>query len=133
MVRLLHVLLVEDSENDATLLLEELKEAGYEPMSERVQTAEELRTALSRHTWDVILSDYVLPQFSGPDALKLVREKNPDVPFVMLSGVYGEETAVEMMKAGANDYLTKKKLSRLIPAIERELEAAQSRKARSHD
>jgi PAS domain S-box-containing protein len=132
MVRMLHVLLVEDSENDAALLLEELKGAGYEPMSERVQTAEELRTALSRHTWDVILSDYVLPQFSGPEALKLVREKNPDVPFIMISGVYGEETAVEMMKAGANDYLTKKNLSRLAPAIERELEAAQSRKARTH-
>ena len=132
MVKLLHVLLIEDSENDAALLLEELKEAGYEPMSERVQTAEELRTALSRHTWDVVLSDYVLPQFSGPDALKLVREKNSDIPFIMISGVYGEETAVEMMRAGANDYLTKKNLSRLAPAIERELEAAQSRKARSH-
>ena len=132
MERLLHVLLVEDSENDAALLLEELKGAGYEPMSERVQTAGELSTALSRHTWDVVLSDYVLPQFSGPEALKLVREKNSDIPFIMISGIYGEETAVEMMRAGANDYLTKKNLSRLAPAIERELEAAQTRKARSH-
>jgi PAS domain S-box-containing protein len=132
MVRLLHVLLIEDSENDARLLLEEIKEAGYEPMSERVQTAGDLNAALSRHTWDVILSDYVLPRFSGPEALKLVREKNPDIPFIMISGVFGEETAVEMMKAGANDYLTKKNFSRLVPAIEREIEAAHSRKARAH-
>jgi PAS domain S-box-containing protein len=132
MARLLHVLLVEDSENDAALLLEELREAGFEPKSERVQSAEDLSYALAHHTWDVVLSDYVLPQFSGPDALKLVREKNHDLPFIMISGVYGEETAVEMMRAGANDYLTKKKLSRLVPAIERELDAAQARKARAH-
>jgi len=131
MVKLLHVLLVEDSENDAALILEELRKAGYEPMSEQVQTAEELRMALSRHTWDVILSDYVMPQFSGPDALKIVRERNSEIPFIVISGVYGEEAAVNMMKAGANDYLVKKNLSRLVPAVEREMEAAQSRHART--
>ncbi len=132
MGRLLHILVIEDSENDAALLLERLKEGGYEPLSERVQTAEELRAALPRHAWDVILSDYVMPQFSGPDALKIVREKNSDVPFIIISGVFGEETAVAMMKAGASDYLVKSNLSRLVPAVEREIESAQTRRARAH-
>ena len=131
MVRLLHVLVVEDSENDAVLLLEQLRGAGYEIMSERVQTAEELSASLSHHTWDIILSDYVMPRFSGPDALKLARGKNPDIPFIVISGVYGEEAAVEMMKAGASDYLVKSNLSRLAPAVQRELDAAQSRRART--
>ena len=131
MVKLLHVLVVEDSENDAALVLEELRKEGYEPMAERVQTAEELRLALSRHTWDVILSDYVMPQFSGPDALKIVREKNADIPFIVISGVYGEEAAVSMMKAGANDYLVKNNLARLVPAVEREMESARARHARA--
>jgi PAS domain S-box-containing protein len=122
---------VEDSEKDAELLLGQLRDTGYEIMSEQVQTAEELRTSLSHHTWDIILSDYVMPQFSGPDALKLVRARTPDIPFIVISGIYGEETAVEMMKAGANDYLVKTKLSRLVPAVQRELDAAQSRRART--
>jgi PAS domain S-box-containing protein len=131
MSKLLRVLVVEDSENDAVLMLEALKQGGYESMSERVQTPGELSLALSRHTWDIILSDYVMPQFSGPDALKLVREKNPDVPFIVISGVYGEEAAVNMMRSGASDYLVKKNLSRLVPAVERELESAQTRHART--
>lgn len=131
MVKLLHVLVVEASVNDAAALLEQLKKAEYEVMSERVETAEELSAALSRHTWDVVLSDYDLPRFSGMDALKLVRGKNPDLPFIIISGVYGEATVVETMKAGANDYLVKSNLSRLAPAIQRELDAAQSRRARA--
>src|SRR5579862_7746407 len=132
MIKLIHVLVVEDSENDAALMLEEIRKAGYEPMSERVQTAEELKAALGRHAWEVILSDYVMPGFSGPDALKLVREKHAEIPFIVISGVYGEEAAVRMMKAGASDYLVKTNLSRLVPAIEREMEAAESRRARAH-
>jgi PAS domain S-box-containing protein len=128
MVKLLHVLVIEDSENDSALLLEELRQKGYEPVSERVQTAGELMAAMDRHVWDVLLSDYVMPQFSGPDALKLIREKGFDVPFIVVSGTYGEEAAVHMMKAGANDYIVKSNLSRLVPAIERELEAAKSRR-----
>jgi PAS domain S-box-containing protein len=131
MVKLLHVLVIEDSENDAELLLEEIREAGYDPISERVQTPEHLTTALSRHTWDVILCDYVMPQFSAPDALKIVRAKHTDVPFVVVSGVVGEEAAVNMMKAGASDYLVKTKLSRLVPAVEREMENAQTHRARA--
>ncbi|HEX3625533.1 MAG TPA: PAS domain S-box protein [Verrucomicrobiae bacterium] len=131
MVKLLHVLVIEDSENDAELLLEEIREAGYDPISERVQTAESLTAALVRHTWDVILSDYVMPQFSAPDALKVVRAKHPEIPFIVISGVVGEEAAVSMMKAGASDYLVKTKLSRLVPAIEREMETAYTHRARA--
>lgn len=131
MVKLLHVLVVEASENDAAAVLEQLRKTGFEIMSERAQTAEELSAALSRHTWDVVLSDYDPPRFSGADALKLVREKHPDLPFIVVSGVYGEATVVEMMKAGANDYLLKNNLSRLAPAIQRELAAVQSRRART--
>src|SRR5580698_7713352 len=131
MVKLLHVLVVEDSENDAELLLDEIREAGYEPMSERVQTAQELTAALARHSWDAILCDYVMPQFSAPDALQIVRAKHPEVPFIVVSGVFGEEAAVKMMKAGASDYLVKTNLSRLIPAIEREIENAHTHRARA--
>ncbi|HUA66157.1 MAG TPA: PAS domain S-box protein [Alphaproteobacteria bacterium] len=132
MVKLIHILVIEDSENDAELLLEEIREAGYEPMSERVQTAEELTAALGRHVWDVILSDYSMPEFSAPDALKIARGKHPEVPFIVVSGVFGEEAAVNMMKAGASDYLVKTNLSRLVPAIERELETAHAHRARAH-
>ncbi len=132
MVKLLNVLVIEDSVNDAELLLEEIREAGYEPMSERVQTAEELVAALGRHVWDVILSDYSMPQFSAPDALRIARAKHPEIPFIVVSGVFGEESAVNMMKAGASDYLVKTNLSRLVPAVERELETAHAHRARAH-
>ncbi|HEU6449625.1 MAG TPA: PAS domain S-box protein [Verrucomicrobiae bacterium] len=130
MSKLLYVLIVEDSENDAKLLLEELRQKGFSPVHERVQTAEGMDAALARSAWDVVISDYVMPQFSGPAALKLLRDKKIDVPFIAVSGTYGEEAAVGMMKSGANDYIVKNNLSRLGPAIEREIEAAQVRRAR---
>ncbi|HEY1717625.1 MAG TPA: PAS domain S-box protein [Verrucomicrobiae bacterium] len=130
-MRTLNVLIVEDSENDATLMLEELRQKGYAPIHERVQTSEAMTLALERREWDVVVSDYVMPKFSGPNALKLLREKKFDTPFIVVSGTYGEEAAVDMMKAGANDYIVKGNLSRLAPAIEREMEAAKSRAARA--
>jgi len=130
--RTLNVLIVEDSENDATLLLEELRQKGYTPIHERVQTDATMSLALERREWDVVISDYVMPKFSGPNALKLLRGKKIDIPFIVVSGTFGEEAAVDMMKAGANDYITKANLSRLAPAIEREMEAAKSRVARAH-
>ena len=129
--RTLNVLIVEDSENDATLLLEELRQKGYTPIHERVQTSATMTLALEGREWDVVISDYVMPEFSGPLALKLLREKKLDIPFIVVSGTYGEEAAVDMMKAGANDYITKGNLSRLAPAIEREMEAVKSRAARA--
>ena len=128
--RTLNVLLVEDSENDAELMLEELRQKGYTPNHERVQTSEAMTLALENREWDVVISDYVMPEFSGPNALKLLRGKKLDIPFIVVSGTFGEEAAVDMMKAGANDYITKANLSRLAPAIEREMEAAKSRAAR---
>lgn len=130
MAILLNVLVVEDSENDALLVLEELRRKNFSPLHQRVQTAGEMTAALQRRPWDVVISDYVMPNFSGPDALLLLREKGPDIPFIVVSGTYGEEAAVHMMKAGANDYIVKGNLSRLAPAIEREMNAAKSRRAR---
>lgn len=128
----LYVLVVEDSENDTSLLLEELRQKGYAPVHERVEHAAAMTSALERREWSVVVSDYVMPDFSGPNALKLLRGKNLDIPFIVVSGTYGEEAAVDMMKAGANDYITKANLSRLAPAIEREIEAVKNRKARAH-
>ena len=124
----LHVLLIEDSEPDAELLLAELRFKAYQPVCRRVQTATDLQAALTEHEWDLVISDYYLPQFSGPEALKLVLESKVDVPFIMISGVCGEETAVQVMKAGAADFILKSNFSRLAPAIERELEAARQRR-----
>jgi two-component system cell cycle sensor histidine kinase/response regulator CckA len=129
MAILLNVLVVEDSENDMALLLEELRRKNFSPISQRVQTAGEMSAALELRQWDVIVSDYVMPNFSGPNALLLLQEKDMDIPFIVVSGTYGEEAAVHMMKAGANDYIVKGNLSRLAPAIEREMEAAKSRRA----
>ncbi len=126
--RIIQVLIVEDSVNDALLLLEELDQKGYTAIHQRVETADEFLTALEQRTWDAVISDYVLPQFSGPAALKLLRAKGYDIPFIMVSGVYGEEAAVSMMKAGADDYLVKENLARFVPAMEREMEAAQDRR-----
>lgn len=124
---IMQVLIVEDCEDDATLLLAQLQQKGYVPIHQRVETKEDFLAALENRAWDVVISDYVLPQFSGPDALKLLRNLGFDIPFIMVSGVFGEEKAVAMMKAGANDYLMKTDLSRLVPALERELKAALGR------
>jgi PAS domain S-box-containing protein len=122
---------VEDSQNDTVLLLEELKRKGYEPMHQRVETAEDMVASLQQHDWDVVVSDFTMPRFSGPKALTILNELNQDLPFIVVSGTYGEEAAVHMMKAGAHDYIVKGNLSRLAPAIEREMEAARSRRARA--
>jgi two-component system cell cycle sensor histidine kinase/response regulator CckA len=129
-VRTINVLIVEDSENDSILLMTELKRAGYAPNWQRVETRLEMGKALEEHDWDVVISDYVMPQFSGLDALETLQQLKPDLPFIAVSGIFGEETAVHMMKAGAADYILKGNLSRLAPAIEREMEAAKSRRAR---
>lgn len=126
----LAVLLVEDSENDALLLLRELQRGGYRVDLQRVETREAMLSALGSRKWDLIISDYFLPRFSGLEALAIVREKELDVPFLVVSGKIGEETAVEAMKAGANDYILKGNLFRLVPAIRRELADATERRDR---
>jgi PAS domain S-box-containing protein len=126
--RPLRVLVVEDSENDALLLLRELKKGGYEPEYERVQTPEAMEKALAVSGWDVVVSDYRLPQFGAPEALALFRESGLEAPFVVVSGKVGEEAAVEVMKAGADDFLTKDNLARLCATVERGLAEVEERR-----
>lgn len=123
----LRLLLAEDSEEDEFLLLRHLRKAGYDPIIHRVQTAETLRDALSKGPWDLIVSDYQMPGFSGMEALAICKEETPDCPFLLVSGTIGEEIAVEAMRAGANDYLLKGNFARLGPAIDRELRDQESR------
>jgi PAS domain S-box-containing protein len=128
----LRVLLVEDSENDAMLLLRELRRCGYQPHSQRVCTPEDMQEALRAadagdEPFQVVISDYYMPRFRAPDALRLLRELGYDLPFIVVSGKIGEDAAVEIMKAGANDYLTKENMSRLCPAIVREVREAEVR------
>jgi PAS domain S-box-containing protein len=126
----LQLLIVEDSEDDALLLLRELQKSGYEPSWERVDTSEAMTTALAARQWDVIVSDFSMPRFSGLDALRMVRESGLDIPFIIVSGKIGEETAVEAMRCGAHDYIIKGNLARLAPAIEREIGEAGVRSKR---
>src|SRR5215471_19719550 len=126
----LRVLVADDSENDAFLVLRVLKRAGYEPIHERVWSAPMMKTALQRQAWDVVISDFEMPNFGGFEALQLLKESGQDLPFILVSAVVSEETAVAAMKAGAHDFIMKRKLARLVPALERELQEAQTRAAR---
>jgi signal transduction histidine kinase len=126
----LRVLMVEDSEDDALLLLRELRRGGFKPSAERVETEEAMRAALERQPWDLTIADYALPRFSAPAALAVLRETGRDLPFIVVSGKIGEETAVAMMKAGAHDYIMKDHLARFLPAVQRELREAEVRRER---
>jgi len=126
----LRVLMVEDSEDDTLLEIRALKNGGYDPEYERVETAEAMRTALREKTWDIIVCDYQMPQFNGLAAIALLKETGIDIPMIIVSGAIGEETAADCMRHGAHDYIRKGNLSRLVPAIERELKEAESRRKR---
>ncbi|MCG2731936.1 MAG: response regulator [Pseudodesulfovibrio aespoeensis] len=126
----IRILIVEDSEDDALLTLRELKKGGYDVEWKMVDTPQALDRALDEGHWDIILSDFQMPAFDGREALRLVHEKGLDVPFIVISGVLVEENAVEILKAGASDYVKKGNWARLIPAVERELREAESRKER---
>jgi two-component system sensor histidine kinase UhpB len=126
----LRLLLIEDSEDDALLLLRHIKKGGYEVAHQCVDSADDLKNALQKQPWDIVISDYAMPGFSGLDALRIVQEQGLDVPFLLVSGQIGEDMAVAAMKAGAHDYLMKGKLARLLPAVERELREAEVRRAR---
>ncbi len=130
MSRPLRILIVEDSENDTQLLLHELRRGGYDPTHERVESAAAMDRALARQQWDLVIADYSIPNFNSMAALALLKERGHDLPFIIVSGTITEETAVATMKAGAHDYLLKGTLKRLIPAIERELREAESRRKR---
>ena len=125
----LKVLVIEDSEVDALLLLEQLRAGGYAPDARRVDNAEDLMDALDTHKWDIIFSDHNMPRFNSTEALEIVRSSALDVPFIIVSGVIGEETAVAAMRAGAQDYLMKGNLARLVAAVARELAEAEEHRA----
>jgi len=120
MGRPIKVLIVEDSEDDALLLISELKKGGYDPDFERVETREAMEKALSGKEWDIVISDYKMPHFEAPEALELLQSKGLDIPFIVVSGTVGEDIAVEMMKEGAHDYIMKGNLVRLCADVERE-------------
>jgi PAS domain S-box-containing protein len=123
-------LIIEDVEDDALLLVRALQRGGYNPIYARVDTPEAMRAALARQKWDVVFSDYRMPRFSAETALAVLRESGADLPFIIVSGTVGEETAVSALKAGAHDFLIKGNYARLIPALERELREAKVRQDR---
>jgi two-component system cell cycle sensor histidine kinase/response regulator CckA len=120
--------MVEDCEDDAVMILRELKRAGYAVDFQRVDTSEALRACLAARPWDLIVSDFSMPRFSGLEALKLVRATGSDAPFIFISGTMGEDTAVAALKDGAQDYLVKTNLKRLVPAVQRELREVEERR-----
>src|SRR5258708_1681439 len=111
--RALRALIADDSEDDVFFLLRELRKAGYELDYERVSTAPAMKAALERQAWDIVIADYEMPHFGGFEALQLLKESGHDVPFILVSAVVSEETAVAAMKAGAHDFIMKRKLARL--------------------
>jgi PAS domain S-box-containing protein len=126
----LRLLIVEDSEEDANQLIKQLDQGGYAVISERVSNIEQMEKSLRNKTWDLVISGYNLPEVNGLVPLKVLQDLALDIPFVIVSGSIGEETAVEAMKAGAHDYINKTNLARLLPAVERELRETESRKQR---
>jgi len=124
----LRILQVEDSADDAELILRQLRQGGFEVQALRVETAEAMREALETGEWDIIFSDYQVPGFGGLQALEVLKASGLDIPFILISGAVGEEIAVSVMKSGAHDYLQKGHLARLAPAVERELKEAAHRR-----
>ena len=120
----LKVLIIEDSDDDAQLLLMQIRQAGYNPQYEIAATADQVQVALDKQKWDLIISDYVLPEFNGLETLKMMQDKGLDTPCLIVSGRIDEETAVTAMRGGAKDYIMKGNLKRLGPAVERELAEA---------
>ena len=128
MTKPLRVLIVEDSQDDTLLIVRELRKSGWDPTYQRVETAVTMAGALDSQPWDLVISDYSMPQFGGAAALSLFKQKGLDIPFISVSGAIGEDLAVEMMKAGAHDYVMKNNLARLSVAVTRELRAAEERR-----
>ncbi len=125
----LRLLMIEDNPDDEALVLRAIRKGGFNVEHVRVDNREDLLTVLKNRDWDIVLSDYQMPEFNGLAALKIVKQRNKDLPFIVVSGTIGEEVAVEAMRSGAQDYLMKDNLTRLVPAIRRELADADERRA----
>lgn len=130
MKKSIRLLIIEDSEDDAELLVRKVTKSGYKIKYTRVESEKEMKSALQQEAWDLIISDYSLPNFTGLSAINLINQLKIDIPFIIVSGAIGEDIAVEAMKAGAHDYIMKDNLARLSPAIERELREAKIRNER---
>jgi diguanylate cyclase len=126
----LRLLLIEDSPDDAAIVVRELARGGYEVECDRVDTPDALVASLKRQPWDVVIADYAMPGFAGTAALTLVRQHDADLPFIFVSATTGEDAAVAAMRTGAHDYIMKGSLPRLVPAVEREMQAAGVRRER---
>jgi diguanylate cyclase (GGDEF)-like protein len=126
----LRLLIIADSEDDAALVVRALTFSGYEVIAERVETGAALVEALGKQSWDLAIADYAMPRFSGTAALELLRERDPDMPFIFVSGTIGDDAAVAAIKTGAQDYIMKGNLKRLIPAVDRELRETTIRRQR---
>lgn len=124
----LRVLIVEDSKIEAKFTVNLLKKNGYSVVSDRVETEEQMTAALDDHKWDIIISDYQMPDFDGMRALQVFQRYELDIPFILVSGKIGEETAVDLMKMGAHDYIMKGNTARLVPAIKSHLQDAANRR-----
>ncbi len=132
MGKLLRVLMAEDVEQDALLVVRELTRGGFDVTFERVDTPEAMAAALAKQPWDIVISDYSMPRFNAPMALEIVKQRKLDLPFIIVSGTIGEDVAVEAIRAGANDFMVKSKLARFVPAVERELRGAEARRKLRH-
>ena len=132
MTQALRLLIIEDVEDDALRLVRELLDAGFNPDFVRVETPHGLEVALEGGSWDAVISDYSMPSFKGLDALRTIRARHMDIPFIMVSGVVSDEHAIEAMKAGAHDFIQKQSLVRVAPALERELRVAAARREHRH-
>jgi len=124
------ILIAEDSEDDAKLLIRIIKEDGLDPVYKRIDSLRAMKAALNKEEWNIILSDYSMSKFSALDALDLLKKNNSEIPFIIVSGIVGEGIAVKTMKKGANDYLTKDNLVRLVPSIKRELQETEMKRER---
>ena len=129
MAKSLKVLIIDDSEDDFELILRELKHSGYDPESERVDLEKAMTKALNNSSWDVIISDYSMPHFTGIEALQIYHELKLDIPFIIISGVIGDDLAVDIVKLGAHDYILKDNLRRLRGVLERELKQYEEKRS----
>ncbi|MGQ0537033.1 MAG: response regulator [Methanobacteriota archaeon] len=115
----MRLLLVEDSEDDALLLVRVLKQGGFEPSYERVETEAALRAELAKGGWELVISDFNLPWLTGADVVRIVREGLPRMPIILISGNVGEDVGRQVMKAGASEFVEKRDLGRLVAAVDR--------------